>query len=379
MKHESLDPADLSTAPSADAAGTDRNSEISLADAIAILSRSRVLLASITAVVITIVLVVTLLLPPKYTAYASFLPQTKQLPSNLSGLAAQFGVNIPLNDAGQSPQYYLDVLRSRDLLSAAVQTQYTIATDGGAKHGTLVDFYDVDERTPARRIDKAIHKLNDDLSTTISPKSGIVRLAVTQKQPQLAAMIVARLLGLLTNFNLQTHQSQAAAERRFTERRREEVHRDLRDAENALQIFLQQNRDYRNAPALVFQQDRLARDVATQQQLYTTLSQAYEQAKIEEVRDTPVFTVIETPETPPRPDSRAILLKSVLSLVGGLALGLLVVLAREALLRTRGDEHAAKIGATVSRYHRVHPPNRTASATQGGGLAAAYDDESQQL
>src|SRR3712207_7894583 len=58
----------------------------------------------------------------------------------------------------------------------------------------------------------------------------------------------------------------------------------------------QRNRDYRNSPELTFQQERLSREVSRVQQLYGRLSEAYEQAKIEEVRDTPVRSEEHTSE-----------------------------------------------------------------------------------
>jgi len=134
------------------------------------------------------------------------------------------------------------------------------------------------------------------------PRTGTVRLSVTTPYAALALRVNQRLLEAAEPVQSRQRQSQAAAERRFTEQRLDEVKQELSHAEDKLQAFLQRNRDYRDSPQLSFEQDRLAREVARQQQLYTSLSQAYEQAKIEEVRDTPVFTVVERPDLPIRPD-----------------------------------------------------------------------------
>src|SRR2546428_650042 len=98
-------------------------------------------------------------------------------------------------------------------------------------------------------------------------------------------------LALVNTFNLERRQSRAAQEKRFVETRRTEARDELQVAEDRLKSFLERNRDYRNSPQLVFDQERLAREVALRQQLLTSLSQAYEQARIDEVRDTPVITV----------------------------------------------------------------------------------------
>lgn len=352
------------------AAYATQDDEVSLADAIDLLLQHWKTVVGTTSLVLVVVLGLTLLRPAKYTAYAAFMPQSKQMPANLSGLAAQLGVTLPTTDPGGSPQYYLDVLRSRDILRAAVLSEYTIRTPRGVRRGTLVDFYRPAAPTQAARVDKAIVLLNGALTAAIPSNSGMVRVGVTQEYPALAAMILERLLALLSNFNVQTHQSQAAAERRFTELRRDEVHRDLLNAENAQQAFLQQNRDYRNSPALTFEQDRLQRAVATEQQLYAALSEAYEQAKIEEVRDTPVFTIVETPEPPTAPDSRGILLKGVLGIIAGVTIGLILVLAHEALTRAR-LLRAARSEDSFLPEHAVWHAKRSGSTDVSAAPSAA--------
>jgi uncharacterized protein involved in exopolysaccharide biosynthesis len=57
------------------------------------------------------------------------------------------------------------------------------------------------------------------------------------------------------------------------------------------------------------------------QQVYTQLVQAFEQARIEEVRDTPTLTIIEEPYVPVRPEPTGIVSKTIISLLVGLALG----------------------------------------------------------
>jgi uncharacterized protein involved in exopolysaccharide biosynthesis len=110
----------------------------------------------------------------------------------------------------------------------------------------------------------------------------------------------------------------------------------MRSAEDRLQAFLQRNRDYRNSPELTFQQERLARDVSLQQTVFTTLAQSYEQAKIEEVRDTPALTLIDAPERPPQPDGSGLVKKGLLAVILGGLLGLGVALVREGFGRAHG-------------------------------------------
>jgi len=57
------------------------------------------------------------------------------------------------------------------------------------------------------------------------------------------------------------------------------------------------------------------------QEVVTAMAQAYEQARIDEVRNTPVVTVIDEPEVPALPEPRGRLLKLLLGAVLGTMVG----------------------------------------------------------
>jgi len=126
------------------------------------------------------------------------------------------------------------------------------------------------------------------------------------------------------SFNRASRRGQAGAERQFAEARVNEATAELRVAENRLQAFLETNRAFRNSPVLTFEQDRLARDVSTKQALYTTLVQAYEQARTQEVRDTPIFSQLEAPTLPPQADSLHLIRNLTASLLLGATIGLIL-------------------------------------------------------
>jgi uncharacterized protein involved in exopolysaccharide biosynthesis len=130
----------------------------------------------------------------------------------------------------------------------------------------------------------------------------------------------------VNQFNLQTRQTQAAAERRFVEGRLEEAQAELMQAEEVLESFLQRNRAFSNSPQLQFEHDRLQRVVAQRQQVVNSLTVAFEQARIDEVRDTPVITIVEPPQVPALPDRRRLVLKVVMALViGATVMGILAI------------------------------------------------------
>jgi uncharacterized protein involved in exopolysaccharide biosynthesis len=290
---------------------------------------------------------VTLLKPRTYSASASFVAQGRSGASGLSGLAAQIGLAVPVAEGAQSPQFYLDLIQSREILRDVVDSNYAVPTDTGLARGTLADFFAVSEPTAALRREAAMDRLRSRLTAALSPKTGVVTYRVTTQYASLTHQISERIVTLLNRFNLQTRQSQAAAERKFTSQRLDEAAQELRLAENRLLMFLQRNRQFANSPELRFEEDRLSREVALRQQIYTTVAQAFEQAKIDEVRDTPVITVIERPEVPVRPDRRHVVQKVAIGLVVGLLVGIAAVLTRHLLPGAAGasDDDAAEFAA----------------------------------
>ena len=99
-----------------------------------------------------------------------------------------------------------------------------------------------------------------------------------------------------------------------------------------MQDFMQANRQWDNSPDLQFQHDRLQRDITLRQQVYTTLVQSFEQARIAEVRDTPVITVLQEPFFPPPDDDRLLLVGALGVVLGGLA-GIVLAFVVEAVRR----------------------------------------------
>jgi len=294
-----------------------------------------------------------LIRPRQYTAKASFVPQSRA-PQAVSGIAAQFGLTLPGQKGDESPAFYVELLESRGVLRAAALTSYSAATSRTGTRGpsTLVDAYQKPGKPLELRIDATIKRLQKDVGSSVSNKSGMVTLTARSESAQLSQQIAARLLQLLNQFNLDRRQSQAAEERRFAESRVAEVKGELRAAEDRLQYFLQANRDYTNSPNLRFQEERLTADITLLRQLYTTLSQAYEQAKIDEVRDTPVITVVEVPEVPVRPDSRGLLLRALGGMVVGMMLGVALAMVR-AVTQTHRVQRSEEFAAYMALKHET--------------------------
>jgi uncharacterized protein involved in exopolysaccharide biosynthesis len=216
-------------------------------------------------------------------------------------------MGLPSGDPTQSAAFYADFATSREILRAVLDSLRRERVGGSEKYLMSA------ETDSAKRAHKGILELQRSVGTMIQPKTGVVTLKVTTKSATLSQRIAALVITQLNQFNLSNRQGQAGAERRFVERRLNEVRDSLRRAENELSEFLRTNRAFGGAADLRMREARLQREVDLRQQMYATLSQSLEEARIDEVRDTPLLSTIETPEIPVLPDSRNPLLWMFLS------------------------------------------------------------------
>lgn len=267
----------------------------------------------------------------EYTTSASFVPQARRSSTagGTSALAAQFGLALPSSDPGQSPQFYVDLLTSDEILRNLVDTTYSSPADTGLARATLVDVLGEKGSSKAIRTERTIDALRKSITAGASLKTGVITFTVTEQDPQLAKLVAERLLDRLNIFNLESRTSQAATERRFTEARFAEVQNELRDAENRLESFMQENRDFRTSARLSLEEQRLQREVGMRQQVYTALAQAYQQARLDEERDTPVITVLERPRAAVEPNPRGLLKKVILGLIVGAFIAIFFAFIRE--------------------------------------------------
>jgi uncharacterized protein involved in exopolysaccharide biosynthesis len=312
------------------AADADGERQLSLLALFNVLMRRRRLIVAIALVAALLTAFVTLLRHRVYTVSATLMPQeTSQLgPGALSGLAAQFGFSLGGSSAGQSPAFNAELLRSRVILNGAIAARYQVREDGRVRRGTLADLLEIEAKTPERRRLLTRVWLAKNMQVSTTRETGLVRLSVSTRWPELSLQIADTLLARLDSFNRQRRRTHAGSERAFVEERLGESQERLGVAEQQLLSFLQRNREYANSPLLTYEYERLQREVVREQTLNTSLAQAFEQARLEEVRNTPVVTVVEPPELPARPDSRLLVVKLLVALVVGALLGALLALVQ---------------------------------------------------
>lgn len=288
---------------------------------------------------------VSFVLPREFTAAASFTPEASgDLMSDGAGLlslARQIGVGV--SPQGASPQFYSELLHSRsisdELLSTTFPDPRTLVPSDSA---SLVDILEIDGDSWPQRLESGREALHRLVAIDVNSETSLVTVSVETRYRELSAAIANTHLTLLNRFNLETRQTSTRAQREFAADRRDAARTELADVETDLERFLNSNRTFETSPQLRFQYERLQRQVSVKQELFLTLSRAYEEARIREVNNTPTITIIDRAVPPVEKSSPSHVLNAVLGFLAAFALGLLAAL----MIDYRSRTHRAR-GADI--------------------------------
>jgi uncharacterized protein involved in exopolysaccharide biosynthesis len=286
--------------------------------------------------------------PATYAASGSIVPQGGDSNrSSLASLAGQFGVTIPVTNQSVSPEFYATLLKSRVLLQPIANDTFTVPELGGRRVG-FTELFDIKGSSRANREENAMKLLKKIIVVSSNKSTGIVEVSTSTEWRSVSLAIVTALLNGVNDYNGRTRQGQAAAERKFIAQRLAVADDDLRAAESRLADFLRSNRDI-GSPQLTLQRERFQRELALRQQVYVSLTQSYEDARIREVRDIPVVSTFEPPYASTEPASRGSVIRLVLGLIIGALLGIAVSLVSAFIARRRadGDAEASEFFATL--------------------------------
>jgi uncharacterized protein involved in exopolysaccharide biosynthesis len=142
--------------------------------------------------------------------------------------------------------------------------------------------------------------LDHRLETTVDERTSAIRVGLGAPNPDQAAEALDSLLSLTNQFAVTNLRTRARERREFVESQAMQARANLQVAEDSLRQFYERNRRLLDSPTLQFEDARLRRRVDLRQDLYLALSRELDQARIDEVRDTPILDVIDPPVAPSR-------------------------------------------------------------------------------
>ncbi len=277
---------------------------------------------------LVLALVATLVIPAVYRSSASFVAnssgsskvQSASASSPISGLLSQFGGSLG-GDPSESPNFYLELLYSRELLTRLLDSKFPDPRTANPRDSArLVDLLRLRSKDPARRMELGVKAMTSAIKGGLDPKTNLVWFSADAEYPELSSQISNRVIALVSSFNRETRVSRAKSKRVFLERRLDSAKTELRQAEENLRSFYEQNRGIINAPSLRADEARLKRAADVQSDLYLNLQGQLEVARIDEINDAALITVIDTAVVP----RKAQWPRYGVATISGLTLGLLV-------------------------------------------------------
>lgn len=237
-----------------------------------------------------------------YTASISFYANYNDTPkiSSSSILTSIAGSSLDSDDLGFSISNYLS---SNKLAEEVVMQNYIIENN----EINLVELWGKDYNkifsfNPFRMFNKiersfqlqnnlsdkdlkllyAVETLRENLVHSENRKTSLHTVTVlVEDYPELSEQIASNIFQSIISYSNEVTNIKAKEKKQFINNRLNEIDNSLRIAENDLQLFLEKNKNI-SSPYLVLQKDRLERNVMLFNQLFVSLSDQLELAKIDE-------------------------------------------------------------------------------------------------
>jgi uncharacterized protein involved in exopolysaccharide biosynthesis len=275
--------------------------EISLLDVALVVWRRRRLLALVFGVGILLGVLIVLLTPVSYRSQTKVLsslvldsPADLGSSSRLRFMAGLSGLDLGGNGVNVSvllPQ----MITSRDFILRLLRRDYAQRDGANTDLGTVLEIKGGDPRTTESL---TVREVRQRLRAAYDFQSGITTISATFPDPFIASGVAEAVVQEINLLLRELRSSQLGDKARFISGRLDEVEDQLGEAEDALKGFRERNRQVGSSPHLMLQESRLARDVTVLEQVYLTLKNQLEIARIEEHKDISDVVVLEQASPP---------------------------------------------------------------------------------
>jgi uncharacterized protein involved in exopolysaccharide biosynthesis len=240
---------------------------------------------------------------PVYTSISKVLPISEDgsSSSNFSGVAAQLGINIPLNIGSTVPwaEIYPEIVKSNNLLQSVLSDNYDTKKYGvKSLMDILVSEHGLAKYSDVERKNRALQKLRNLINISKDRISPVVTLNVEAFEPLLVADLSSRLIERSGQIQRELKTNRVKKKRLFIEERLLEVSSGLKNMEKELREFREFNRNISTSPSLQMKVQEMGREIDLQNSLYVTLKSQYEKAKIDEVERDDMVQIIDSPSVP---------------------------------------------------------------------------------
>lgn len=248
-----------------------------------------------TAYLIVIVGVITLFLPPSFTATAKFLSSASLGSSHLT---LRMGGSSDDGFVDSLPEYYQSLVQSEGFLTSVINRQIDLIKSNKPSPWRDMGFIDEDTVGDAKEVSSLVAFLKARVSIanqkSSSPRATILALTVTTSDRQLSKQIAEDILADLSVYGGDQRNQKATQNRAFVEKRLHDSEIALKSAESELAHFTMHNRKIAT-PDLETHKDGLERAVKAKEEVYLELLKQLEAAKTKEEENKTVLQVLERP------------------------------------------------------------------------------------
>ena len=241
------------------------------------------------------------LLDKEYTAEISLYPAKNDFNQGLGqfqSLAANLGINKLNNDQDFNIP---DVVKSRLIANKVIKEKWE---GQNGKEIDLISLWEINKQTwltgflsgdvdSSFIVEKAIEKFNQHVNVTEDRITGLIKISTIFKDPLIASEI-ANFIGNQVELYIQKENSaQSTKEKIFILERLAIVKNELEKSELELKKFKERNRGYEESPELFMIFSQFFREVEVKKEVYLTLQQQLELARIEEVKKSPILHILD--------------------------------------------------------------------------------------
>lgn len=298
--------------------------------------------------------VVALFSPTQYTASTKMVPQSsggsQRMGGGLSSLASMAGINLNMNQTTTEllPQTYPQILQSVPFQLKLMQSKFTFsdveepvtlfeyyteyskpgvlslvkkytiglpgviskAIKGDEKETSSVETQSGNTIKLTKKQESVRKIISNNISLEINDKDGFIQLSSSFHEADLSAEVAQKAQELLQQYITDFKVEKASEQLDFIEERYQEKKKEFQEAQASLAAFRDRNKNVTSAMALT-EQERLQNEYQLAFEVYSSLAQQLEQARIKVKEDTPVFSVIQpvtVPQERTKPKRKIILI-----------------------------------------------------------------------
>jgi uncharacterized protein involved in exopolysaccharide biosynthesis len=277
---------------------------------------------------------ITMTSPRKYRASATIVPPTDSLQTTSGALGT---LGSPLlrqvidSTSGSFTGIYVEILNSREVADSLID-----------RFGLMEVYESTQHRSSARRRLRE----NTEVETT---KDGVVKITVTDPDPNRAAAIAGAYVEELDRQNKRLSAGQATNRRLFLANRLKEIEERFSRIENIP-----------------------SHEAKVQQMLYELLVREYEIAKIEEAKSMPTIQVLDQAAVPELPMPRGTIKKAMVAGITAAVFGLFLAFILEYCRETK-QAGLAKQFERATRWRKARRPYSGESGNNGQEEAAVRE------